>query len=150
MQRHKQYFILYIIYVIVKCTFLFLLVATNLFRNREYKSNSFIQICIKFFSGKKPFIKTQKMKLSIFATMFSFTASFTISAVSHRSAIENRIAQTLLAQANARSSSNVVAMGKYAEIFSRFNVKRKKNSKINKTKNSRLLRFRKFHRKNRF
>ena len=91
------------------------------------------------------------MKIALIGT-FSAVASYTISALSHRSALK----KSLFAKTRQPSMTEAEILKNWAEKFpknfwktGRFSMKKEKALE-NRKQNSRFARFQKYHRKNRF
>ena len=118
----------------------------------KYKRNWFDQFFIKTVSGSITGKKNNKMKISYFG-IFSSVASYTISAISHRSALKKSIFDAPIRQSSMTTDEMIkIWAEKLPENFlktGRFAV-RKKKPVGNRKHNSRFSRFQKYHRRNRF
>ena len=118
---------------------------------KGYKRNGFVQIFIKLVSGFTT-EKITKMKIACIG-IFSSVASYTISAVSHRSALKKSIFDALIRQPSLTKAEMMDLWAeKLPENFlktGRFSFRKEKPSG-NRNQNSRFSRFQKYHRRNRF
>ena len=118
---------------------------------KGYKRNVKVQIFINLVSGSIT-EKNKKMKIACIG-IFSSVASYTISAVSHRSALKKNLFDAAIRQP---SMTPAEMMQKWADELpknflktGRFSMPKKKTSG-NRKQTSRFSRFKKYHRKNRF
>ena len=118
---------------------------------KGYKRNVKVQIFINLVSGSIT-EKNKKMKIACIG-IFSSVASYTISALSHRSALKKSIFDAMISQP---SMTKAEMMELWAEQLpenflktGRFSFREEKPSG-NRKQNSRLSRFQKYHRRNRF
>ena len=125
--------------------------ASQLRMKKGYKRNGFVQIFIKLVSGFTT-EKITKMKIACIG-IFSSVASYTISAVSHRSALKKSLINAAIRQP---SMTNAEMMQEWAEKLpenfwktGRFAIQKKKSS-VNRKRSSRFSCFQKYHRRNRF
>ena len=118
---------------------------------KGYKRNDIVQIFIALVSGSKT-EKNKKMKIACIG-IISSVATYTISAVSHRSALKKNIFDALVGQSSMTTDEMMkIWAEKLPENFlktGRFSM-RKKNRSENRNQKSRFSRFQKYHRRNRF
>ena len=115
---------------------------------KGYKRNGIVQIFIKLVPGSI----TEKMKI-VCIGIFPSVASYTISAVSHRSDLKKSIFDTWVRQPSMTEAEMMQLWAeKLPENFlktGRFSFRKEKPSG-NRKQNSRFSRFQKYHRRNRF
>ena len=118
---------------------------------KGYKRNGIVQSFIKLVSGSIT-EKITKMKIACIG-IFSSVASYTISAVSHRSALKKGMFDAWIRPPSMTENEMIELWAeKIPENFlktGRLSIQ-KKTPPANRKQNSRFSRFQKYHRRNRF